>query len=105
MAEQPKRRVKSPRQSIAEHSPWMPQPYTVADAYSIKALATGQASEEQQRRAIKWIIEVCAMTYDQPYRPGEDGRRDTDFACGRQAVGKEIVKLINMPGQNLRRDE
>ena len=29
--------------------------------------------------------------------PGDDGRRLTDFALGMQWVGKQVLKLINMP--------
>lgn len=74
--------------------PWKPCAYEPEDAYALRALQAGTATDHQQRRALKWIIETACATYDQPYRPGS--ARDTDFACGMQHVGKQIVKLLNM---------
>jgi hypothetical protein len=62
---------------------------------AIKALAVGNANGDQQRVALKWIVELAAGTYDQPFRPGVGGDRDTAFACGRMFVGQQIVKQIN----------
>lgn len=62
---------------------------------AIKALHAGNANEDQQRLALKWIIHEAAATYDLPFRPGEGGDRDTAFACGRMFVGQQIVKQIN----------
>jgi hypothetical protein len=76
--------------------PWMPAPYDEADTYAIKALAAGVANEGQQKRALKWIIETLCGTYDQPYRPGAEGDRDTVFACAKMFVGQQIVKHINV---------
>jgi hypothetical protein len=76
--------------------PWMPAPYEEPDTYAIKSLATGTANEGQQKRALKWIIETLCGTYDQPYRPGDDGDRDTVFACAKMFVGQQIVKQINV---------
>jgi len=58
---------------------------------ALQAMAAGVASAEQQKHALHWIINDVALTYDQPYRPGEDGDRETAFACGRQFVGQQIV--------------
>lgn len=79
--------------------PWHPAPYDPdgTDTAAIKALAAGVASEGQQKRALAWIINSVCGTYDQPYRPGEGGDRDTVFACAKQFVGQQIVKHINMP--------
>jgi hypothetical protein len=76
--------------------PWHPAPYDDADTYAIKALAAGVANEGQQKRALKWIIETLCGTYDQPYRPGSEGDRDTVFACAKMHVGQQIVKQINV---------
>lgn len=75
--------------------PWKPAPYDEPDMMAMKALAAGVANEHQQKRVLKWIVEAACATYDQPYRPGVNGR-DTDFACGRMFVGQQIVKLVNM---------
>lgn len=72
---------------------YAPHDWELADAAALQALVRGNASTDQQMRAIKWIIDASG-TYDLPYRP--DSARDTDFACGKQFVGKQIVKLINL---------
>lgn len=76
--------------------PWKPAPYDEADTYAIKALAAGIANEGQQKRALKWVIETLCGTYDQPYRPGSEGDRDTVFACAKMFVGQQLVKQINV---------
>jgi hypothetical protein len=62
---------------------------------ALKAIQTGTASAAQQQRALDWIIEKAAGTYDLPFRPGTDGARDTDFACGKMFVGQQIVRQLN----------
>ena len=79
--------------SNAQLDPWKPFPWEAEDAYALRALLAGNATQGQQQRALKWIID-CAGTYDQPFRPAS--ARDTDFACGMQHVGKQIVKLLNI---------
>ena len=66
-----------------------------ADHAALKACQAGEASGIQQQRALRWIIEKAAATYDLPFRPGADGARDTDFACGRMFVGQQIVRELN----------
>lgn len=45
---------------------------------------------------MKWIINVLCDTYGMSYRPGENGRRDTDFAEGARNVGLQLVHLCNL---------
>lgn len=89
-------RGKTDRQAIADNAPWKPVKYEPADAAAIQALAKGNATPDQQKRALAWIIKNCARTYDLSYRPGEDGRRDTDFAEGRRSVGLQLVMMVNV---------
>ncbi len=81
----------------------MPAAYELPDASAIQALQRGDATPEQQQRALKWIIENACGTYDMSYRPGEEGRRDTDFAEGKRFVGSQIVKLLKLNLSLLRR--
>lgn len=74
--------------------PWKPIAYDEADTAAIKALAAGNANEGQQRRALAWIVNRVAGTYDMSYRPGSE--RDSVFAEGRRFVGLQIVKQINL---------
>lgn len=82
---------------LDKSSPLLPAGYDIADVKAFKNLAAGEATADQQKRALNWIIMHCAGTYDQPFRPGgAEGARDTDFAAGKQFVGQQIVKLVNM---------
>ena len=77
---------------------WKPAEWEPADCEAMQALSRGEANADQQRRALDWIINVAAETYDQPYRSDADGgARDTAFACGRMFVGQQIRKLVVMP--------
>jgi hypothetical protein len=80
---------------IHKHSPFLPAKYDPSDSHAIRALMTGTASAGQQRQALDWIIHVLCRTYDEPYRPGEDGRRETDYALGMAYVGRQLVKHAN----------
>lgn len=75
---------------------YSPVEYEIADIAAIQALMNGTANADQQRRALKWIVESAAGYYDLSYRPGEGGRRDTDFAEGKRFVGAQIVKLSKL---------
>ncbi len=103
--EQPTKRAKTERQAVAEHAPWKPVKYELADAGALQALLRGDATKDQQQRALRFVIENIAATYDEPYRPGSDeGARDTTFALGRAYVGRQIVKLLKLNLSALRRD-
>ena len=92
---------KSTTQVIADNSPWLPTDYEVADAAAIQELVRGDATKEQQQRAIRWIVD-CSGYYDLSYRPGEDGARDTVFAEGKRSVGAQIVKLSKIALSRIR---
>lgn len=81
---------------------WHPTPWEPADAWALKALAAGKANESQQRRALSFVIERLAGTYDVSFRP--DSARATDFAEGKRFVGLQLVKLLNMPPALIKKD-
>ena len=64
-----------------------------AGVAAIKALDRGEATPEQQRRALTTIIEGISMYYDLSYRSDP---YDTAFAEGRRFVGAQIVKLTKL---------
>jgi hypothetical protein len=73
---------------------WHPPDYGQPDIRAIQALAQGTASEDEQKRALDWIINNAAATYDEPFRPGET---DTvNYMLGRRSVGLAIVKLMKL---------
>lgn len=75
---------------------WHPAPWENHEATAIQALFSGNANPDQQRTAVKWILDGACNLYDLSFRPGEAGRRDTDFAEGRRFVGQQMVKLSKL---------
>lgn len=74
-------------------APYIPIDWEPADISAIQALQRGDASPDQQRRALDYII-TLAGTYDLSYRP--DSARDTDFAEGKRWVGLQVVKATKL---------
>lgn len=74
-------------------SPWKPAEWEPADVAAIQALQRGDATADQQRRALDYIIGL-AGTYDLSYRP--NSQRDTDFAEGKRYVGLQIVTKLKI---------
>lgn len=74
-----------------------PPAYDETISAALRALADGVAVAGQQRKALDWIIQQAARTYDLSYRPGgTDGERDTAFHEGRRFVGLQIVKVMKL---------
>ena len=69
----------------------LPPVWDDADAAAIRACMVGEASKEQQARAMKWIIEKACGTYEWAFDP--NSQRNTEVALGRQFVGKQIIAL------------
>jgi len=76
--------------------PWQPVPYDAHIIASMQALFAGAATPHQQQSAARWIVEVAAGTYEQPFKPGPDGDRLTAFMCGRIFVGQQVVKMTKL---------
>ena len=95
--EQPRARRRSLQEALEAAAPWKPAPYEIADAAAIQALARGDATKDQQRRALDWILYGPCHLRDEPYRPGgPEGDRDTAFALGQANVGRQIAKLMTV---------
>lgn len=80
---------------------WHPPKWDIPDAAAIQALARGEATPDQQRRALEWIVNQACGTYEMQYRPGS--ARDTDFSLGRQFVGQQIVTMTKLNLNQLRK--
>lgn len=78
-----------------------PPDYGVLEAASLQALQRGEASAHQQQAALKWIIEAAAGTYDLSYSPESD--RATAFAEGRRFVGLQVVKMLKVNVEALKK--
>lgn len=76
-----------------------------SDAAAIQALAAGTANADQQRRALNWIINFAAATYDMSFRPDSlGGDRATAFAEGRRFVGNSIILLTKIQTSKLQQE-
>lgn len=74
--------------------PCFKAPYGKPDVAAIQALEKGDASPEQQKRALQWVIECGAMTYQDVY--SRDSEQDTAFMNGRRFVGLRVIKLLKL---------
>lgn len=92
-------RPKNPEQALKAHLPWIPATAEPADITAIQACYHGTANEEQQRRALDYIINL-SLNDGMLYFAGEEGRRNTDFALGRAYVGNQIITFIKLRRPN-----
>lgn len=82
--------------------PWKPSDWDIADAAALQALHRGEATADQQQRALRFVIEVLCGTYDLAFRPAS--ARDTDFALGKAHVGQQVVKLLHINTSAFKKD-
>lgn len=79
-----------------------PAKFNTGDATAVQALAAGVATADQQKRALKWILEsACAL----PVWAFRSEARETDIALGRQFVGQQIVGLTRVNVSRLKKSE
>lgn len=81
---------------VTAPSPLLPYVWSLPEARAIQNVANGKATPEQQQLAMRVIVDGICATYDEPYRPNDEGGRDTSFALGKANVGRQIVKLCNL---------
>lgn len=85
---------------------WDPAPYQIADVYALKAVFAGTATEDQQKRAISWVMEAACGMRDMTFQhDARGGDRATAFAEGKRFVGLQIAKLIFINPDQLRPKE
>jgi len=85
-----------------KENPIEPPDHKIADVVAIQDVMDGKANEQQQVRAMKYIIEVLCGTYDFAFRPDQ---RLTDVALGKQFVGKQLVTMIKLNREYLKQKE
>ena len=76
--------------------------WELADVEALQALNNGTAEEQQQKRALKWIIENACATYEWAFK---DDDRETTVSLGRQFAGQQIVGVLKLNLLDLRRNE
>lgn len=72
--------------------PFFMCPWDVTVAAAAQAVQRGDATAEQQRAFLKWLIHTAAGTYESTFHPDSD--RGSAFAEGRRFVGLQTVKLL-----------
>ena len=82
--------------------PYAPAAYEEADVAALQALQRGEATPEQQKRAIEWVVNNAAGTYDLEYRTEA---RDHAFCSGRRFVGLQVVKMLKLNLAAIRRSK
>lgn len=80
-----------------------PAGYEIPDVVAIQALVRGEADQLQQQRALRWIVEHAARTYDLTYFGGPGGDRDSAFAAGKAFVGQQVVKMTKLDVAELKK--
>lgn len=73
---------------------WLPAEWDSPDAASLQALVRGDATPEQQKRALNWIVNSAAGTYEHTFVPGSHDQ--STYLEGRRSVGLQIVKLLKV---------
>lgn len=63
---------------------------------AFQALQRGDATPDQQQRAIKYLLHDLARIPELSFWIGPDGQRGTDFAEGRRFVGLQIAKFLTL---------
>lgn len=76
-------------------SPLEPASFEDIIVYALHGLADGNASPQQQKKVLEWIINEASRAYVQPYQADSD--RNTAFACGRAFVGQQIIGILKVP--------
>lgn len=74
--------------------------FTIAEAVALKALAAGNASEDQQRRAFEFVVYRLAKIGAPSFHPGDP--HSTAFKEGRRSVGIHINYLVQTPTEKLK---
>lgn len=83
----------------------MPANYVKADVAAVQAMKRGEATADQQVRAMEFIVGTISDRNGMSYRPGGlEGDRDSAFAEGKRFVANQIVKLTNLPLSKIKDD-
>lgn len=79
---------------------------TEGEGFAIRALAEGNATEHQQREALKFIIERACRT-DEPsfVLDSHGGDRATSYVEGRKSVGHALRAILALPAEQLRKKQ
>lgn len=75
--------------------------FSKQEAFALRALQAGIANENQQKLALKWIVEAACRTYHPEFIAEDANGRKTAYASGRRGVGLSIVSILNLSNEAL----
>ena len=83
------------------HAPWQFNLPSIEEARAIKAIAVGEATAEQQKKGLAWIIHrACGLSLDTFVQ----GEPDTSaYRQGRRAVAVLIQQVLLLKPEDLRK--
>ncbi len=76
--------------------PWVAPRFVKADIAAMQALSRGEATPEQQKRAINYIVVDLSGINKLSFHPASDGGRGTAFAQGRWFIGNNIIEMTKI---------
>lgn len=68
-------------------------PFSIADAFALKAIFAGEATPEQQRAGLLWIVKIGGRLNRMSFQPESD--RATAFCEGRRFVANLVMRLVH----------
>ena len=89
--------MRSARNWSHKKDPWHPPDYDDQVIWAVRAFAKGEATQSQQQTVWEWWMYTTGASEefaDLSFRPGEEGRRATDFAEGKRFAGLQLRKLL-----------
>lgn len=98
MTEQPRPR-RTPERVATKVPPCFRADYEIADVSALQALVRGEATADQQKRALDWVLYEAAQIRNVSFQPDSD--RATSFAEGRRFVGLQIARLLSLSLRDL----
>jgi hypothetical protein len=72
---------------------------------ALKATLRGEATPDQQTRAIQYIVRTISAHQRTSFRPGPGSGEETAFNEGRRYVGNQIAILTDIPLSKLFKDD
>lgn len=75
---------------------------TEADVWAVKSLSKGEATAEQQKHFLEFLLHRLSGADNQSFVPNDaSGGQNTAFLEGRRFVGREVRKIIITPSKAL----
>lgn len=83
---------------IPANAPYRNPQVAQEQAWAIKALFEGKASESDQGIAVRFILGTLSQLESFPYYPDES---DLRFALGRRYVGHQIARIVRFTPEDI----